>query len=153
MQSFQYKILNIILNCNHNLYNWKIIDTPFCKYCGLTDTVDHHLYYCLERKIFWREVNRWTQRILNITYDSEYSACEILFGIGLNDEIQNLVLLMGKWYINKTRSENNPLLFRHFVGLLKLKFETYDNIFGSPGNIERVSKEIQTKIKQIVRHI
>ena len=129
MQSFQYKILNRILNCNHNFYKWKIIDTPFCKYCGLTDTVDHHLYYCLECKIFWREVKRWTQRILNITYDSEYSACEILFGIGLNceklsanDEIQNLVILMGKWYINTTRTENKPLLFRHFVGLLKRKF-------------------------------
>ena len=104
--------------------------------------MDHHLYYCLECKIFWREVKRWTQRILNITYDSEYSACEILFGIGLNceklsanDEIQNLVILMGKWYINKTRTENNPLLFRHFVGLLKLKFETYDKIFGCPENI------------------
>ena len=56
---------------------------------------------------------------------------------------------MGKWYINKTRTENNPLLFRHFVGLLKLKFESYDEIFGSPENIERVSTEIQTKIKQI----
>ena len=31
---------------------------------------------------------------------------------------------MGKWYINKTRSENNPLLFRHFVGLLKLNRDT-----------------------------
>ena len=92
--------------------------------------------------------------------DSEYSACEILFGIGLNcekisanDEIQKLVILMGKWYINKTRTENNTFLFRHFVGLLKLKFETYDKIFGSPENNERVSREIQTKIKQIIRHI
>ena len=59
--------------------------------------------------------------MLNITYHSEYSACEILFGIGLNcekisadDKIKNLVLLMGKWYIYKTRSVNKPSLFRHF---------------------------------------
>ena len=33
IQSFQYKILNRILNCNYNLHKWCIKDSPFCIYC------------------------------------------------------------------------------------------------------------------------
>ena len=29
-QTFQYKIVHRTLNCNYNLYKWKIKETPFC---------------------------------------------------------------------------------------------------------------------------
>ena len=75
----------------------------------------------------------------HIKHNSECSACDILFGswlncknLSANDEIQNLIILMEKWYINKRRSENNPLLFGDFLGLLKLKLERYNKILGYP---------------------
>lgn len=160
MQSFQYKIFNRILNCNYNLYIWKIKDSPLCNYCGLTDTIDHHLFYCTDCELFWTKTNTWITQVLKIKNNFEYSVCEILFGIGLdtkelgaNEAIQNLVILMGKWYINKTRTENNPLHFRHFLRLVKMKLEAHDRTFVTPDNIERVDENIILKIKQILSQI
>ena len=33
LHSFQYKIVNRILNCGTNLYKWKVKDSPNCSYC------------------------------------------------------------------------------------------------------------------------
>ena len=46
LQTFQYKILNRSLNCNHNLTKWKIIQNDKCSYCEHIDTLEHYLYYC-----------------------------------------------------------------------------------------------------------
>ena len=41
VQSLQYKILNRYVNCNENLYKWKIKDSPLCSYCDQTDNLEH----------------------------------------------------------------------------------------------------------------
>ena len=45
LQSYQYKILNRILNCNYQLYKCKIKVGPECDSCGMIDTIEHRLFY------------------------------------------------------------------------------------------------------------
>ena len=46
LHSFQYKIVNRILNCGTYLYKWKLKDSPICCYCNNIDTIEHHLFFC-----------------------------------------------------------------------------------------------------------
>ena len=44
--AIQFKIIHNLVNCNGNLYKWKISDTDLCECCNLSvkDTVVHALY-------------------------------------------------------------------------------------------------------------
>ena len=90
----------------------------------------------------------------SLTNQSEYTACEILFGVKLDceqpnaiNELENLTIMIGKWYINKTKIDNRNLSFRQFLGKLRLKLEIYDAMFREPHNIDRVDTESEIKIK------
>ena len=41
LQSFQYKIINRIINCNKKLFDMKIEHSPVCSYCDQTDDIGH----------------------------------------------------------------------------------------------------------------
>ena len=41
LYSCQYKIVNLILTCNYQLYKWKIKVGPECDSCGMIDTIEH----------------------------------------------------------------------------------------------------------------
>ena len=110
--------------------------------------------------VLWTKIKIWIQNILDITDKTEYTACEILFGIGLNykkytkaDEMENLIIVIAKWYINKTRVENNLPDFRQFLGILKSKLETYGKILGDSQNIEGVDSELKAQLQKILRNM
>ena len=55
--------------------------------------------------------------------------CEILFGIIMNnnyDDSRLLIffILFGKWYINKRKSNQNPIYFLEYLFLIKDKVRT-----------------------------
>ena len=66
LHSFQYKILNRILNCNDKLYTWGIKkDNGKCTYsfiCEEIDTLEHHLYECEESRVFWTRTTQWLEK-------------------------------------------------------------------------------------------
>ena len=127
MQSFQFKILNRILNNTENLYKWKIKESSKCYVCGEIDVVEHHLFYCEESSLFWRRLKDWM--ISNLEYGFELTVCEILFGIPMNNnyddsKLLNFLILFGKWYINKRKSNQNPIYFLEYLTLIKDKVRT-----------------------------
>ena len=77
LQSFQYKILNRILNTNENLYKWKIQNSSECKLCGEVDGVEHHLFYCNKSKSFWTSLKNWM--VNNLGFGFELTVCEVIF--------------------------------------------------------------------------
>ena len=79
LQSFQYKVLNRILNCNENLHKWKIKPDNICIYCDKIDIIEHHLYECKESKYFWERLQIWLQNNLEVSFP--FTVCEIIFGI------------------------------------------------------------------------
>ena len=44
LQSFQYKIVNRIINCKNNLFKRRIVESATCMYCSdkRVDTLEHH---------------------------------------------------------------------------------------------------------------
>ena len=98
LQSFQYKVINRIINCRYNLFKWKIIDSPLCTYCSTVDTIEHHLFSCDTTQKFWHDVKKWTGKKLNVTFN--FTICEILFGIPFQGDINlyiiNYLIIQGK---------------------------------------------------------
>ncbi len=82
LQSFQYKILNRIINCNEKLYTWKLINDNKCKYCGEIDTLEHHFFDCQVSKSIWERLYNWTRD--NLETHFRLALCDVLFGIPIN---------------------------------------------------------------------
>ena len=127
LQSFQYKIINRILNCREKLLKWKLTTDDKCAYCGLIDNIEHHLFFCSESKKIWKALKNWM--INNLEYSYNFTICEILFGIccvnnnGPDTEILNYLIYISKWYINKNKSLNKPLYFIELLQIIKNKVE------------------------------
>ena len=79
LQSFQYKILNRILNCRDKLYVWDILKNNKCIYCDKIDTIEHHLFECEETTLFWNRLEKWMKDNLEVSIS--LTICEVLFGI------------------------------------------------------------------------
>ena len=47
-QSFQFKVLHRVINCNDNLFRWKVLDNPTCFYCTSVHTIEHQFFTVLE---------------------------------------------------------------------------------------------------------
>ena len=76
LHSFQYKIVNRILNCGTNLYKWKVKDSPNCSYCDEIDTLEHHLFYCSYTRYFWLQISHWLNDIFGLPGE-ELTVCEV----------------------------------------------------------------------------
>ena len=141
LQTFQYKIINRLLNCNYNLKKWKLKPSNNCIYCAEIDTLEHHLFECSESQKIWKNLNKWMTQ--NLEFSFKFSICEIIFGlIGLNDEnikITNFLILITKFYINKNRTKEEPLYFFELLSVIRQKvllnnFFQYTNEHFSDGN-------------------
>jgi len=124
-QSFQYKILNRILNNKENLYKWKLVDDNKCSDCDSIDTLEHHLVHCKISKQMWEMLELWLKD--NLEVDFKLTECEIIFGIPANNSVElkiiNYLLILVKWYINKNKSLNRKLYFLEVLQLIKNKIE------------------------------
>ena len=105
---------------------WRIKNSNTCNYCKGIDTIEHHLFDCPESKQFWNKVAGWLTDNIDIHFN--FTICEIIFGIPSNEnpdiDVINFLIIMGKWYINKAKSEKEPLYFLNFLTLIKNKIET-----------------------------
>ena len=149
LQSFQYKIINRILNTNEKLEKWSIKPNNKCNFCQSVDTIEHHLFQCKNSKLIWDKLENWLLK--NIQLKLNLKECEILFGIPHTPtahlELINFVILMTKWYINKQRSDNKEL---YFIELLKtIKYKIKSHILANNMN-GRVNKPWQDMLDELL---
>ena len=116
LQSFQYKILNRSLNCNYNLVKWKVTQDAKCNYCTFIDTLEHHLYYCPTSIDFWDKISKWIKEMTDV--EIRFTVCDIIFGLTNRlydgdrlDFTINYLFLLGKWYLNKQKTNAKGILF------------------------------------------
>ena len=92
---------------------------------SLMCTIEHHFYWCKQTKDFWKNVQNWAKDNIDTTMD--LTVCEIIFGINIlnNDSIDaiNFLILIGKLFINKSKTNEELLYFIKFIALLKDKIE------------------------------
>ena len=98
-------------------------------------------------------------KVLNIK-DREYTVCEVLFGYGVNEKklssinmIQNFLILLGKWYINISKTNGKPLVFNEYLLLLKSKSKIYLKLPDYSDNAEGVNNDIKGYLKAIASNI
>ena len=147
LQTFQFKIMHRLTNCNYNLFKWNIKDTPYCDYCNIhIDTLEHHFYLCAYCKSFWEKVGDYLTRSLNLDKEPKLTICEVIFGIECAhnpravNRVINMITLIGKWYINNNRANGKLLSIHEFISLVKSKMYIYKLIYEKAD--ESINKEI-----------
>ena len=152
-QSFQYKIINRTINCKYNLFKWQLADSPKCGYCNGNniDTLDHHLFYCEVANLFWKSLECWIKNNLNMSF--AFTVCEILLGTNFQNEgnlvVVNYLILLGKWFLNKQKSENQPISFTHFLMKLKSKVKVICNLY----KIKKVVNNVQESFEIVLNSL
>ena len=84
LQSFQYKLLNRVINCKDKIFVWKISENNRCIYCTKVDTIEHHFVERAECELFWSRVMSWSRN--NLETSTVPTICDILFGIPIREE-------------------------------------------------------------------
>ena len=97
------------------MFLWNIVDNNKYIYCNHIDTLEHKIFYCVEYNFFWKGVFTWTKDNLESCF--KFTIFDVIFGIPHKEEnidLFNFIILIGKWYINKIRTRNQPLLLNNF---------------------------------------
>ena len=141
IQSFQFLVIHRIINCNDNLFKWKILDNPTCFYCTSVDTIEHH-FFIVKSLEFWKDLSFAIVTALN--FEISFTVCEILLGLHLqtNPKIKciNYLILMGKWFLNNKKSTKCPIFFKEYLHLIKTKLEVLYLVHQKERNIENFNE-------------
>ena len=121
LRAFQHKVLNIVLHLNFKLFQFKVSTTSLCSYCNQHDeTVQHHFSNCNEFISLWTAVKLYfannikliCPQIAILGYTNTDDRCFIT---------QNLILLIFKFYVYKSRGSGNLSFSAFFHKLVKIK--------------------------------
>ena len=114
---FQYKLRNRIIYTNKSLYKMKIIDSPLCTFCKISDESLEHLFCrCDFIVTFWMSVILWLKS-LHIAIDS-LNDCDIIFGLTQKRShwlLLNHIIIAGKLVIYYNRLKNILPSLRHLM--------------------------------------
>ena len=119
MKDLQFKILHRILATNRLLHKMKKNASSSCTFCRMeTETLEHLLFNCYTIKNFWFDIfTRWNTccatKYINVTsalviygmYETDFST---------EDNAVNLILLIGKAYIWKTKQSASSISLQLF---------------------------------------
>ena len=134
MQMFQYKTLHRILATNKKLFQYKIIDTPLCSYCGMEEeTIQHIFCECDLATSIWHEITGWLKkqgRSIEYLRDSQ-----IILGDPKLDPVINRIILTTKIAIFKNK-EKSPPKINQIIAMLRSQF-----------TIEKFNAEKTNKLK------
>jgi hypothetical protein len=141
--NFQYKITHRLLACGNNLKIWRIKESNLCEICKQTDTIEHFLIQCEPVSEFWTHVLNWWKSSIKVIFRIE--TYELLFGIP-NDEKDsiisqfNFVLLMGRYYIYKSKKAGTKLDVYLFLIECKNHLSMEYNIMTANNESEKFQK-------------
>lgn len=105
MQYFHFRIINRVLPCNVYFSQIKVKPNSTCSFCNEEDDLIHFLLDCDRIAEFWSDLVSWLKQFANLlNIPSELLEYNFLFGTRPlhSDKITNYILLLGKYYIEKT---------------------------------------------------
>jgi len=57
LRAFQYRFLNRIVYANDKLFAFKVVDSPYCRFCkNEVESPEHLFFFCKVVDMFWKEV-------------------------------------------------------------------------------------------------
>ena len=87
----------------------------------------------------------------NFNFGIELMVCEVLFGLPTNQDLKsiNFSILIGKWYLNNSKTQNKPIYSFDLISLIKEKTKILRsvNIINNedvlnPGQLSRQSETL-----------
>ena len=139
LQSFQYRVLNRTIACNHWLFNLRIKDSPNCNICKIDDDLQHFFIECDTVKPFWTSFRKWWNRTSK--NPQAISNIDILFGtqnITQNDKCLNFLLIQAKKFINDNKlNDTNIISFYIFLHLIKNELDVERSIAMKNGKMKK----------------
>ena len=123
LRAFQYKALNNVLYLNFKLFQFKVSATSLCSYCNQHDeTVQHLLTKCNNVISLWTEIKFYFANDVKLI---EFCPQIAILGYTNTDDrcliTQNLILLIFKFYVYKSRGSGNLSFSAFSQKLVKIK--------------------------------
>ena len=134
LQSFQYKIIHRIINCNKKLFDMRIKNSPLCTYCDQTDDIGHFFFLCKDVYEFWREICTWwnTLDYDGVDFPAYPNVKTIIFGSQDDTEgvaVLNFSIFHIKYYIYRQRLFHDNVFRLHEIqNVIVAKLEIEKNI-------------------------
>ena len=80
--------------------------------------------------------------ISNKNLGIKLTVCEVLFGLPTNNnpdlKLIHFLILIGKWYLNNSKTQNKPIYLFDFISLIKEKTEILRSVYVNIMNNEEV---------------
>ena len=122
-RAFQYKVLNNMLYLNLKLFQFRVSTTSLCSYCNQYDgTVERLLSTCDQVIPLWTELKLYFANDIKLRALCPQMA--ILGSTNTDDRFfitQDLILLIFKFYVYKSRDSGNLSFSDFFHKLVKIK--------------------------------
>jgi hypothetical protein len=124
LRYFQYKIFLFILTTNKHLVIYGIKDSDKCEFCHLfSEDLMHLFWLCKHVQTFWDTVINWI--FLKTNLRLQINAQTIILGnpnFSKKDNIINLILLIAKQYIYKSKCKSQQLTLTGFQNSLNMYY-------------------------------
>ncbi len=66
LQTFQYKLIHLLITCQKNIFDMKLVDNAICLYCQETFHITHFFLFCPNEKQFWNTIFTWWNNLGDI---------------------------------------------------------------------------------------
>ena len=119
---FHYQVLHRTVMTNKKLNQFNLRPNDQCDVCNLTDTISHLLYHCQNAPELWHQLFTLLTRNLNSTIYTDLLST--LLGNPDNEPIVNVLFLITKEEIFKSRCKNTTPNFRHLLQIFKDQMQT-----------------------------
>jgi len=125
LQWLQFRINHHILTTNAYLFKAAIVDSPYCNLCKTEiETIEHVIWQCDKVQDFLRNFKSLTNSLhIPFVFNKEY----FMFGIYdehvLTASVDNIIIIVIKYYVYKTRCFQKPLAISALINAIK---ETYN---------------------------
>ena len=116
LQNFNYKFLMRIIPTNKFLLKCNIGHTALCEFCSMEiETLNHLFWECIHVQHFWTNLSVFLQEYnILIQFNLRNVMLGITEGTNITEiQIKNLIILLGKYFIFKTKYQKQyPTLIR-----------------------------------------
>ena len=145
IRCFQYKILHNITAVRHNLFKWKILPSPYCRFCDTeNETILHLFTKCRVAIEFWISLERYYENITNKSID--LTPEKILLGVE-GDIWLNYLLILGKYFLFKADATEGTH-FKYFDNIVKSKYSVEKAIALGNNSIGKLLNKWEPYIKK-----
>ena len=124
---FQLRILYRIIPTRKYLFLCKIVETPLCLYCdGQEDSLVHMIWGCPVSQKFWSDLTSEIREKCEHVNNFVCSESLVIFGMtrqSKTDSVMDLIILMAKFYLYKSKLLNTAPSIVTFMRSLKLRYK------------------------------